>query len=97
MFHPNINPDDGTVCLSILNEDWSPMNTMNDICNGLQTLFIDPNWGHSLNPDCNTLYDNDIKQFKNKLQKLGAVIKKTAKKRFYFVIFFVIIENKETK
>lgn len=96
MFHPNINPDDGTVCLSILNEDWSPMNTMNDICNGLQTLFIDPNWGHSLNPDCNTLYDNDIKQFKNKLQKLGAVIKKTAKKKG-FISSFSLSSSKTKK
>ena len=72
VFHPNISPDDGTVCLSMLNSDWSPMNTLLHLCEAISELFIVPNWGHSLNDACGEMFNNRQVDFFKHLKKLGA-------------------------
>ena len=73
MFHPNVDPTDGTVCLSLLSTDWSPLTTLKDVCDALQTLFVCPNWGHSLNAECNTLHEKaHTGEFYQRLRQLGA-------------------------
>ena len=70
VFHPNISPDDGTVCLSMLNSDWSPMNTLLHLCEAISELFI-VNWGHSLNDACGEMFNNRQVDFFKHLKKLA--------------------------
>ena len=44
IYHPNINPAfQNSVCLNILDEDWSPSTTLEDIVQGLLFLLYNPN------------------------------------------------------
>jgi ubiquitin-conjugating enzyme E2 I len=42
LYHPNVYPC-GTICLSILSQDWSPSITMTQILCGIQELLDNPN------------------------------------------------------
>ena len=73
MFHPNIDPTTGEVCLGSLITDWSPMNSMDDIVHTLQTGFLCPNWA-GVNQACTAMYnaDEDHATFLHHLKGLGA-------------------------
>ena len=43
IFHPNINTFDGTICLSILNEDWTKECTIEHCITSIVTLLADYN------------------------------------------------------
>ena len=43
IFHPNINTYDGTICLSILNDDWNSENTIENCITSIVTLLADYN------------------------------------------------------
>jgi ubiquitin-conjugating enzyme E2 I len=45
IFHPNVFSN-GRVCLSLLNEDWTPSITIKSLLVGLQELLCNPNAEH---------------------------------------------------
>jgi len=49
VWHPNVCLRTGRVSLSILDEDWKPVISLNTIVFGLQLLFLEPNAELSLN------------------------------------------------
>ena len=60
VFHPNIYKD-GTICLDILQNQWSPMYDMSAILSSLQSLLCDPNPASPANPEAATLYEKQAK------------------------------------
>jgi ubiquitin-conjugating enzyme E2 I len=57
-FHPNIYPS-GTVCLSILNEDWRPAITVKQMLLGIQELLDSPNENSPAQKEAYQLYVTD--------------------------------------
>jgi len=49
VWHPNICLRTGRVSLSILDEDWKPVISLNTVVFGLQLLFLEPNADLSVN------------------------------------------------
>ena len=59
MFHPNIYAD-GSICLDILQNQWSPMYDIHAILTSLQSLLNDPNPASPANPEAAKLYEKDL-------------------------------------
>ena len=77
VFHPNVYPENGKICLSILNTHpdqfnyfdkdtlWTPVINVSQIFIILQNLFVEPNLESPANVDANSIYLKD--NSKNKL------------------------------
>ena len=50
VYHPNLDTQ-GNICLNVLREDWSPVQTVTSVIFGLLFLFIDPNASDPLNSE----------------------------------------------
>jgi ubiquitin-conjugating enzyme E2 A len=62
MFHPNVYSD-GSLCLDILQNAWSPIYTVSTILTSIQSLLTDPNPSSPANPDAAKMYREDIKSY----------------------------------
>ncbi|KAK3926371.1 Protein PEROXIN-4 [Frankliniella fusca] len=51
IFHPNVHPYDGRVCVDLLKEKWSPSITLYAACEVIQALMGEPNPDSPLNVD----------------------------------------------
>lgn len=73
IFHPNINTDDGTICLSILGEDWTKETTIENCITSIVTLLADYNNDEAANrgwnQDPKTLYFQDKNLFLEKARE----------------------------
>ncbi|KJE92441.1 ubiquitin-conjugating enzyme family protein [Capsaspora owczarzaki ATCC 30864] len=68
MFHPNIYSD-GSICLDIIQDKWSPIYTISSILTSIQSLLADPNINSPANPDAASLYSKDIKAYKRRVRQ----------------------------
>lgn len=50
IFHPNIRPEDGKVCIQLLNE-WSETQTIASVVRALKQLLVEPNPNNALNKE----------------------------------------------
>ena len=71
MFHPNVYPD-GTLCLDIIQDQWSPIYTTSTILTSIQSLLTDPNPNSPANPDAAKLFSTDMKTYKRRVRKVAA-------------------------
>lgn len=62
LFHPNIYPS-GTVCVSTLNDDWLPANTVKQILCSIQQLLTYPDNNNPVQKAPHDLLKNDADQF----------------------------------
>ena len=58
VFHPNVYAD-GTLCMNVLQEQWSPINTICSLLVSIQSLLTDPNPASPANPEAAQLYMQD--------------------------------------
>ncbi|KAM1689837.1 hypothetical protein ACFX15_030901 [Malus domestica] len=63
VYHPNINGEDGTIYVDILEEDkWNPVQNIESLLLSICSLLDDPNPVDPLNPSC-LLFRKDKKKF----------------------------------
>eukprot|EP01064_Diplonema_japonicum_P032004 TRINITY_DN591_c3_g1_i2.p1 TRINITY_DN591_c3_g1~~TRINITY_DN591_c3_g1_i2.p1 ORF type:complete len:180 (+),score=37.77 TRINITY_DN591_c3_g1_i2:104-643(+) len=62
MFHPNIY-NDGSICLDILQSQWSPIYDVCAILTSIQSLLTDPNPNSPANSEAARLYRDSRKEY----------------------------------
>lgn len=63
IYHPNINPNSGAICLDTLKEAWVPSLTIRTILLSICSLFTDANPDDPLAPDIARQYKRDKNEF----------------------------------
>jgi ubiquitin-conjugating enzyme E2 H len=70
IFHPNVDEASGTICLDVLNKNWSPACTIRHLIEDILPLFlISPNPNDPLNGDASVLLKNSPTNFEKKVQE----------------------------
>merc|ERR1711959_707085 len=68
MFHPNVYPD-GTLCLDIIQNKWSPVYSVSSILTSIQSLLCDPNCASPANAESAELFNRDRKAYNRKVRR----------------------------
>lgn len=70
VFHPNVYRD-GSVCLDILQDAWSPVHSVGTILTSLRSLLTDPNLASPANPEAAALMQSDPGAYGRKVRRLA--------------------------
>jgi ubiquitin-conjugating enzyme E2 A len=69
-FHPNIYPD-GTLCMDLIQDNWSPIYSVCSILIAIRSLLTDPNCASPANPEAAHLYQTDKKQYGRRVRRVA--------------------------
>merc|ERR1712137_925941 len=69
MFHPNIYAD-GSICLDILQNQWSPIYDISAILTSIQSLLCDPNPNSPANSEAAQLYKENRREYDRKVMEV---------------------------
>lgn len=69
-FHPNVYSD-GTLCLDIIQEAWSPCHNVCTILTSIQSLLTDPNCASPANPDAAQAYQHKRKEYNRTVRRIS--------------------------
>jgi ubiquitin-protein ligase len=71
MFHTNVSPNSGWICLDILNDKWSPMNNIDTLIQSIILLLDDPApTGNHLNKEAAQLQQECQSRFNEMTKKI---------------------------
>lgn len=70
MFHPNVYPKDGVVCLDILQKHWSPIYDVSAVLTSVQSLLSDPNCTSPANNDAAKLFTDNRREYNRKVKEV---------------------------
>ncbi|CAI5984783.1 unnamed protein product [Closterium sp. NIES-64] len=68
VFHPNVY-NDGTLCMDIIQDAWSPCHNICTILTSIQSLLTDPNPSSPANADAAQLFSNDILAYNRRVRQ----------------------------
>ena len=71
MFHPNIYKD-GSICLDILQSNWSPVYDVNSVLTSIQSLLTDPNPASPANAEAAQMIANDYQSYSARVKQVVA-------------------------
>ena len=69
-FHPNIYPD-GTLCMDLIQDNWSPIYSVCSILIAIRSLLSDPNCASPANPEAAHLYQTDKKAYSRRVRRVA--------------------------
>lgn len=70
IWHPNIDPNDGSICITILKQkNWNPSMTISNILMSIMLLFYKPNFGDPLNGKARDEYKENPEKYKEKVKQ----------------------------
>lgn len=69
MYHPNIYTD-GSICLDILQNQWSPIYDVSAILTSIQSLLNDPNPNSPANSEAARMFVENKKEYVNKVMAI---------------------------
>ena len=69
MFHPNIYAD-GSICLDILQNQWSPIYDISAILTSIQSLLCDPNPASPANSEAARLYQENRREYTIRVKEI---------------------------
>ncbi|KAK2944834.1 putative Ubiquitin-conjugating enzyme E2 2 [Blattamonas nauphoetae] len=68
IFHPNVY-NDGSICLDILQNQWSPIYDISAILTSIQSLLTDPNPNSPANSEAARLYTQNRREYERKVKE----------------------------
>ncbi len=69
-WHPNVYQD-GNLCLDLLQDAWSPIQTVSTLLTSIQSLFSDPNCASPANPEAAHQYLSDRVAYNRRVRRLA--------------------------
>ena len=69
MFHPNVY-NDGSICLDILQNKWSPIYDISAILTSIQSLLCDPNPNSPANSEAARLFQENKREYDRKVKEI---------------------------
>ncbi|KIW95268.1 uncharacterized protein Z519_03852 [Cladophialophora bantiana CBS 173.52] len=73
IYHPNVDPTTGAVCLETLKRDWDPKLTLKDILVTISCLLIQPNPDSALNAAAGALIQESYDSFSTQAQLMTRI------------------------
>ncbi|KAI7716440.1 hypothetical protein KC353_g5381 [Hortaea werneckii] len=73
IFHPNVDPQTGGVCVETLKRDWDVKLTLRDILVVIGCLLIQPNPDSALNAEAGSLIQDDFRAFARRAEMMTGI------------------------
>lgn len=70
IYHPNIDPDNGSICLNILFQpNWNPSMNISNVLLTIMLLLHKPNFAHGYNSKAIDLFNKSKKEYSDTIKK----------------------------